>query len=164
MIKLVRCDDRLIHGQCITVITKVHSIQQIIIIDNFVASNPMMKRIFKLAIPSNMTGDVYNGDEAVAPVKEALTNNKNVLVLASSPIYYPNLFDKVEGLPKSVNIGPMSKRDQTTEIIYGTHLTKEELDSVESLHEKGVEGYFNAVPERERADWEDVRKKIHYTK
>ena len=58
----------------------------------------------------------------------------------------------------------MSKRDQTTEIIYGTHLTKEELDSVESLHEKGVEVYFNAVPERERADWEDVRKKIHYTK
>lgn len=164
MIKLIRCDDRLIHGQCITVITKVHSIQQIIIIDNFVASNPMMKKIFKLAIPAHMTGEVYSGEEAVTPVKEALTNNKNVLVLASSPIYYPNLFDKVEGLPKSVNIGPMSKRDLTTEIIYGTHLTKEELDSVESLYEKGVEVYFNAVPERERADWVDVRKKIHYTK
>lgn len=162
MIKLVRCDDRLIHGQCITVITKVHKIQQIIIIDEFVASNPTMKRIFKFAIPSNMTGDVYNVKEAIPQIREAITSNKNVLVLASTPVYYPEVFDNIAELPKSVNIGPMSKRDNTTEIIYGTHLTKEELDSVEALHQKGIEVYFNAVPERERADWVDVWKKLHF--
>ena len=147
-----------------TVITKIHNIQQIIIIDKFIATNPTMKTIFKLAIPSNMKGDVFTTEEAIPQVKEALTSSKNVLVLASSPIYYPDLFDNVEGLPKSVNIGPMSKRDGTTEIIYGTHLTKEELDAVDALDQKGVEVYFNAVPERERAEWHDVKEKIHYTK
>ena len=41
MISLVRCDDRLIHGQCMTKIVKDYDIKKIMVIDEFTALNPV---------------------------------------------------------------------------------------------------------------------------
>ena len=41
MIVLARCDDRLIHGQCMTVIVQEYDIRSIIIVDNETAENPI---------------------------------------------------------------------------------------------------------------------------
>ena len=43
MISLVRCDDRLIHGQCMTVIVKAYDIQEIIVVDQFTATNAVLE-------------------------------------------------------------------------------------------------------------------------
>lgn len=157
MIKLVRCDDRLIHGECMTVITKYYSIDQIIVIDNFVASNSIMKTIFKSAVPPNIVLDVFSTSDFQDAVKEALTSSKSTLVLVSTPTSFIPLYDAISDLPKTVNVGPMSKRPDTEKIIYGTHLKVEEIEAVKNLDARGIDVYFNAVPERERADWKDIK-------
>ena len=43
MINLIRCDDRLIHGQCMTRLVQHYFIKNIIVIDEFTATNPTMK-------------------------------------------------------------------------------------------------------------------------
>ena len=39
MINLIRCDDRLIHGQCMTRLVQHYFIKNIIVIDEFTATN-----------------------------------------------------------------------------------------------------------------------------
>ena len=39
-----------------------------------------------------------------------------------SPITYKRLLEKVPGLPKELNVGPMSKRKGTTEVTPTLHL------------------------------------------
>jgi len=54
VIVLVRCDDRLIHGQCMTVLVKGNQIERIIVVDNLTASNSILRSVFKAAVPADM--------------------------------------------------------------------------------------------------------------
>ena len=56
MINLIRCDDRLIHGQCMTRLVQHYFIKNIIVIDEFTATNPRIH----LFLPVSYTHlDVY---------------------------------------------------------------------------------------------------------
>ena len=48
MIVFIRCDDRLIHGQCQTKIIPLNKITRVIGVDDATAANPMLKRIFEM--------------------------------------------------------------------------------------------------------------------
>ena len=50
MIQLIRSDERLIHGQCMTQVVKTYDIQEIIVIDDATAENALLKRIFCKAL------------------------------------------------------------------------------------------------------------------
>ena len=71
MIQLIRSDERLIHGQCMTQIVKTYDIQEIIVIDDATAENALLKRIFTMAVPKTMKAAVYTLNEGVDKVKEA---------------------------------------------------------------------------------------------
>ena len=71
MIKLIRSDDRLIHGQCVTQIVKLYAIQHILVIDDFTATNPFLKRIFEKAVPSNITAEALTFDQAISDAAPA---------------------------------------------------------------------------------------------
>ena len=77
MIALVRCDDRLIHGQCMTVIVKAYDIKEIIVVDEFTATNAILKTVFKTAVPPSMKADVFTVPDALPKIKEALTNDED---------------------------------------------------------------------------------------
>ena len=47
MINLIRCDDRLIHGQCMTRLVQHYKINHIIVVDEFTANDPTMKMVIK---------------------------------------------------------------------------------------------------------------------
>ena len=59
MLTLIRCDDRLIHGQCMTVIVKAYDIEEIIVVDNFTATNSVLKTVFRTAVPPHMKADAW---------------------------------------------------------------------------------------------------------
>ena len=48
---LFRCDDRLIHGQCIVRVINDGKINKIILVDDYTASNPIMVNIYKMSVP-----------------------------------------------------------------------------------------------------------------
>ena len=50
-ITVLRCDDRLIHGQCIVKVLNDYKIDYIILVDAFTASNPVMSNIYKMSVP-----------------------------------------------------------------------------------------------------------------
>ena len=91
MISLVRCDDRLIHGQCMTVIVKAYDIQEIIVVDQFTATNAVLKTVFKTAVPPSMKADVFTVPDALPKIREALDNNVRTMVLMKSPVVYVEL-------------------------------------------------------------------------
>ena len=53
-ITVLRCDDRLIHGQCIVKVLNDYKIDYIILVDAFTASNPVMSNIYKMSVPPNV--------------------------------------------------------------------------------------------------------------
>lgn len=162
MIALVRCDDRLIHGQCMTVIVKEYDIKEIIVVDNFTATNMVLKTVFRSAVPSNMKADVFTVTDSVPKIKEAMGNDVRTMVLMKSPIVYVELLKAVDGLPKELNVGPMTNRkgSVTVDGKGAINLMPDEAAAVKEAVGMGAHVFFRQVPEQPIVEWDQVKDKF----
>ena len=157
MIKLVRCDDRMIHGQCIVRVLSDFKINCIIGVDDFTAGNPVLKNIYKMAIPPQIRGGIYTTEEAIAEIPPCITGAENTLVLVKAPQTALKLFQAVGGLPKELNIGPMSSRKNAKKVMSYAYLTDEEVKAVNDLTGMGIRVYFNQTIDQKTEEWESVK-------
>lgn len=161
LIALIRCDDRLIHGQCMTAIVTSFAIRSIIVIDDFTATNPLLRSIFEKAVPPSMKASVYTTEGSYEPVKKALTDDVKTLVLFKNPVTYKCLLENVPGLPKELMIGPMSSKPGAKEVNSGTYLSAKDAQIVEELVNNGISVYFQILPTMKRFSWADVKAKLN---
>ena len=160
MIALVRCDDRLIHGQCMTVIVKEYDIKEIIVVDDFTATNSILKTVFRTAVPSNMKADVFTVKDAASHIKVSMEKNVRTLILMKSPVVYRDLMKEVENLPKELNVGPMTNRKGSVEVHPAIHLMPDEGAAIKEIAEMGVHVFFRQVPSQPVIEWADVKDKF----
>ncbi len=156
MIVLVRCDDRLIHGQSMTVIVKEYKINNIIVIDPTTAANPILRTIFQKAVPAAIHADVYNVDGAIPAIEKALTDGSTTEILMKEPQPYAELLEKVEGIPKTLNVGPMSAHKGTIRVNPAINVLPAEGEALKKAVSLGAEVYFQQVPSQQRIDWDQV--------
>ncbi|MEG1462889.1 MAG: PTS sugar transporter subunit IIB [Anaerorhabdus sp.] len=160
MINLVRCDDRLIHGQCMTKIVQHFFIKEIIVIDDFTANNAVLKLVFEKAVPPSMKAAVYRIDNCEEAIRSSITNDIGTLILFRSPLIAEKLYDLIDELPKTFMIGPVAKKAGGKEANFGTYLSKEEIESLARMVDKNIEPYFQILPEQKRFNWDDVKGKL----
>ncbi|OUN89526.1 PTS mannose/fructose/sorbose transporter subunit IIB [[Collinsella] massiliensis] len=160
MIALIRCDDRLIHGQCMTVIVKEYDIKTILVVDDMTASNPILKSVFAAAVPSNMKARALTVDEAVPKITAAMGNEERTLVLMKSPEVYCKLLERIPDLPKDLNVGPMSNRKGSTEVNPSIHLMPNESAACAEAADQGVHVWFRQVPGQPIIEWDSVKDRF----
>lgn len=160
MICLVRSDERLIHGQCMQFIVSDYSIKNIIVVDDVTATNPLLKSIFQNAVPKAIQARVYTVEESVPVIQEAIEGSENSLLLMKNPRTYVTLLEKVEGLPKSLNVGPQMARNGVKCVDYAT-LHPEDVEAVKKLTDMGVRVFFNATGANGAVtEWSAISSKI----
>ena len=94
-IKLVRVDDRLVHGQIVTKWVNETKANKIVIVDQYLATNEYLSRVFKMAAPSNIDVSVMATNDFVDMVKsQDLGDNRYII-----------LFKLVDNLKKCFDAG-----------------------------------------------------------
>lgn len=157
MIKLIRNDDRLIHGQCVTQIIQTYDIKDIIVVDDYTASNPVMKRIFQMAVPQGIKAYPVTVEQSVAKIEEAKTNSRNTLILMRTPDILYRLMQKIDGLPKEFNIASVAPAAGKTEITNFAYFSEAEMDAVKKMDEMGVHIYLQLIPSKPRVEWSSIK-------
>lgn len=157
MIQLIRCDDRMIHGQCIVRVLGDFNIARVIGVDDFTAGNPVLRNIYQLAVPPHIQSDILTEKDAAAALPGHLDTAENVLLLVKNPQSALALFEAVEGLPKHLNIGPMSSRKDAKKVTMYAYLTPAEIDAVERMADMGVRVYFNQTTDQKTDEWDALR-------
>ena len=157
MIELIRCDDRMIHGQCIVRVLGDFSIERIIGVDDFTASNPVLKKIYGMAVPPQIRGDIFTTAEAAEQIRQHLQSSERTLVLTKTPHTALTLFHLVEDLPKALNIGPMSSRKNTKKATMYAYLTETEIEAIDAMSDMGVRVYFNQTRDQRTEEWIRVK-------
>jgi len=161
MIKLIRVDDRLIHGQCMTVLVKRFEARDIIVIDDFTASNALLKKIFISAVPKSMHAIPCTAAESIPLLQNALANDRNTIVLARVPSVYAGLFRKVEGLPKEINIASVQAKNADCHMTDFANVNANEIEAIKELADMGIHIYFNLVPGQTAViEWDDLKSKF----
>ena len=160
MIKLVRCDDRMIHGQCIVRILGDFHIKRIIGVDDFTAGNAMLKKIYQMATPPQITSGIYTAEEAVGEIRQHIGDSENTLVLFKNPLTALILFRAVNDIPKELNIGPVSNRKNTRKATMYAYLTDEEVMALDEMASMGIRVYFNQINDQNTEEWENVKARM----
>jgi len=160
VISLVRCDDRLIHGQCMTRIVQHFFIKEIIVVDEYTAANSLLKSIFEKAVPPGMKAKVVTINEAIELLPTCMANDISTLVLFKTPLVAVSLFSALKDLADSMMVGPVAMKPTAVEMQKGTYLTPPEMEAADQLEEMGVTVFFQVVPGQKRFDWKDLRTKV----
>ena len=113
----------------------------------------------KIAMPG-MKNDIYTVEEAIDPIREAIADKVGTMIVFRFPTIARILFEQIEELPKSLMIGPVQKRDNTMTVQDGTYLTAQEIADLDVLDTKGIEIFFQVVPDMKRIEYKDFKNKM----
>ncbi len=135
-IKLVDIDDRLIHGQIATTWIPEYGIEQVIIVDDKVASDPVQRSVAGLAVPQ-IKVSVFGVDKFIDVLKKTQIK-RDTLVLFTNPVDAERLRDN--GLPFDyLNVSGMRFNPTRTQLHKNMSITADERAALERLIDAGVE-------------------------
>lgn len=137
-IRLARIDDRLIHGQVVTVWAKVAGAGRIIIVSKEVDEDPIRKTLVKQAAPPGIKVNVVNVEKAVKVYNNPKYANETVFYLFTNPTEVLELVEA--GVPiKSLNIGGMQFQQGRTQITKAVSVSQQDIEAFKKLAAYDVE-------------------------
>jgi len=156
LIKSLRVDSRLIHGQIVEGWLKSIAVDGVIIIDDFVRESPFEKKILRFALPLEIDLEILSVREASARWTDISVSSKTFFVLLQSVSTLSRLNDcfAAEGGAKElppVNVGLINFTDSKSALTTAVYLDEHEKKQLLALIEAGVEIYTQALPANEKA-------------
>ncbi|MFW2491994.1 mannose/fructose/sorbose PTS transporter subunit IIB [Clostridium chromiireducens] len=137
-ITLARIDDRLIHGQIVTVWSKETKCQRIIVCNDDVAKDEIRKTLLTQVAPPGIQSHVVDIDKAVRVINNPNYENDVVMLLFTNPTDVLRLVEAGIDI-KSVNIGGMSFKEGKTQVTGAVSLNDQDIKSFRKLNDKNIE-------------------------
>lgn len=136
-IRLVRIDDRLIHGQVVTVWAKVTKVNRILVVSDVVAKDMLRKTLLKQAAPPGVNVNVITIDKMISIYDDPTFNTFKSMLLFTNP---RDVRRVVEGGVSfdSINIGGMSFSDGKKMITNAVAVNHQDIEDLHYLSEQGI--------------------------
>lgn len=157
-ITLARVDDRLIHGEVVSVWTPALSINRIVVIDDGVAADSFNKRVLKALAPAGVKVLVWDVATAAEKLKAEPKPDERIMLLAKTPITFNRLYDGGISSIKEVNLGGMGLRDERRTFIKNVACDDREIEAIRAMLGKGIRVYYQLVPEQQIIEADDYVK------
>lgn len=156
-IKLARIDDRLIHGQVVTVWAKEAGAGRIIIVSEEVNNDDIRKTLVKQAAPPGIKVNVVDVEKALKVYQNPKYAQETVFYLFTNPTEVLAMVEaKVPIL--SLNIGGMQFKTGKTQVTKAVSVSREDVEAFWKLKELGVELDNRVVATDARVDFADKLK------
>lgn len=156
MIKLVRIDHRLLHGQVVFSWTKAMGVSRIIIIDDVAAKDEMKKISLSLSKPSGVKLNIFTVEDALSKMVKVESLNENIMLIfggTNSTLRFCEAYPKI----KEINYGGIAKKGNSEQYSNAIFLTEEELNDTKKLKGLGIKLYMQQIPS---SKYEDLTSKI----
>lgn len=152
MIKLLRLDERLIHGQIAIKWSRHLSVDHIVVINEIAAGNEIIKKSLMMAAPQTAKVAIKNMEEGLALLNDPRTASMSLLVLVGSPEEVLKVIKSVPGIQK-VNIGnygrvaPKDGSEFRKTYRNNLYLYDKEVVVLKEILNTGVECIYQTTPE-----------------
>ncbi|MGK0551971.1 PTS sugar transporter subunit IIB [Enterococcus faecalis] len=145
MIKLVRVDHRLLHGQVAFSWTQALGADCILIANDDVPQNDIRKTTIKLAKPAGVKLVIKNINDSIDALKSGVTDKYKLFIVVES---IADAYQMAKAVPeiKAINLGGMKVRENTRNISKAINITQEEEGMVKELVDAGREVEIRQVP------------------
>jgi len=145
MIKLLRIDDRLVHGQVAFTWVSALGIDCLMVANEQVAKDDFLKLTMGLAKPPSAKLLILNMQNAITWLNDPRSKNMKILILVNC---VNDAFVLAEGVAQieSVNFGGIRTREGAKLISKAIAITEEDMAVIHKMAEKGLELEIRQVP------------------
>lgn len=156
-LKLVRIDDRLIHGQVVAIWLRSIHVDRIVIVDDKTARDDFMKELMVLAAPQGVPVEVHGTVEGAQRVAQIAATSEDAFVLMKSPVTALAL--REAGVPFSVlNVGGMGAGPGRRTLYKNISANDEELQAMRALEAMGTRVELRIVADDRPVPFSSVDK------
>ncbi len=154
----VRVDTRLLHGQVATTWTKTVSPDRIIVVSDGVAHDQLRKTMIEQAAPPGVPANVVPISKIIEVTKDPRFGATKAMLLFENP---QDLLAAIEGGVdiKEANIGSMAHSVGKVVVTNAIAMDNADVETLETLHAKGVALEARKVPSDSPVSYEDLIKK-----
>lgn len=158
-IKLVRIDDRLIHGQVATVWSRAIQCNRILVVSNEVAKDELRKLLLRQVTPIGVKSNVITVEKMIRIINDPRFDDFKVLLLFTNPM---EVLEVVQGGVEinSINVGGMSFREGKTQITSAVSVNDEDIEAFKKLNDLGIELEIRKIVKDKREYIMDKIKKL----
>lgn len=155
MIKGLRVDHRLLHGQVAFSWTSYLEANCILIANDGVVQDELKKMAIKMAKPQGVKLVIKSIDDSIKALNSNVTDKYKLFVVVESVKDAYRLMTETKQF-KSVVLGGTKAKENTKNISKAVNLTDEEIDLVKELISKQYEVEIRMVPTEKRIMAKDV--------
>ncbi|WP_138311654.1 MULTISPECIES: PTS sugar transporter subunit IIB [unclassified Clostridium] len=159
MISYCRMEAKLIHGQTTTVLQNHYKCDGIIVIDEILARDSVMKKVFAAAAPASVKTYFFDEEKGIEQLKKAEDSERNYFVILRNPLTTASLVRKGYRFKLPVTCGQQFNRENSVSIMQGVGLTEEEMVAMDFLVAQGVEVVMDPSCKLENIPWQEIRNK-----
>ena len=138
MIKLLRIDHRLLHGQVAFSWSKQLGTDCILLACDTLLNDKLRMSAIKMAKPSGVKVVAKTVDDAVAAIKSGVTDKYKLLIVVQTIHDAYRLVQEVPAI-KSINLGGAKKQDGYRQISKAIFVGPQDEEDIKAMLDKGVE-------------------------
>ncbi len=145
MIKLIRIDDRLVHGQVALTWTPALGADCLLVANDKTAKDEFQKMTLQLAKPAGAKLLVKTVADSISWLQDPKSSALKVLVLVNAVADAAALVNAIAAVT-SINFGGLRTRPGARPVSKAVSLTDEDILTVKELEAKGIELEVRQVP------------------
>lgn len=145
MLKLLRVDHRMLHGQVAFSWTNNIDADCILIANDGVAGDELRKTTMKLAKPQGVKLVIKNITDSITALNSGVTDKYKLFIVVESVEDAYKLTKNVSFI-KSINLGGVKSKEGTRNISKAVNLLPEEEEMLKELDKAGIEIEIRQLP------------------
>lgn len=145
MLKLLRVDHRMLHGQVAFSWTNNIDADCILIANDGVAGDELRKTTMKLAKPQGVKLVIKNVADSITALNSGVTDKYKLFIVVESVEDAYKLTKNVSFI-KSINLGGVKSKEGTRNISKAVNLLPEEEEKLKELDKAGIEIEIRQLP------------------
>lgn len=160
MILQYRVDERVIHGQTTTRLTKENKCDGILIVDDEISKDTFMLQLFRNTVPKEIRVIGFDVQKALVKIDEAKASPKNYIVIFKKPKAARELVEGGFQFDKTLYIGPQNLKEDGIKVMKMIGLNKSEMNDLDELEKNGVHVILNPMFDTPDLTWSKAKEKI----
>lgn len=145
MIKCVRIDHRLLHGQVAFSWSKFLDADCILLASDNLVKDELKMAAMKMAKPTGLKLVMKSIDDSIKALNSGVTDKYKLFIIVESVEEAYRLAKGTDSI-KSINIGGMKARDDRKQISKAVFVSDDDITKLKELHENGIELEVRLVP------------------
>lgn len=150
MIKMVRVDYRLLHGQVAFSWTQALGADALLLVSDTVKNDPLRMKALRLAKPAGTKVVIKTSDEAIQQIKSGVTDKYKLFIICETLPIASKLVKEIG--EKAINLGNMPFAEDKEQVTKSIFLNKEDKELIKELADQGIDLFIQMVPSENKID------------